>query len=68
MKYGGLQGEHGGKGVRSQHREKFFTPELWQELRYEILFDPNANRLNPGKICTPILYNSAMWSSIRSSR
>ena len=54
VKYGGLLwGEHG-KGVRSHYGEKFFTPELWQELRYvKFLFDPN-NRLNPGKICTPL--------------
>ena len=33
VKYGGLLwGEHG-KGVRSHYGEKFFTPELWQELR-----------------------------------
>ena len=52
-KYGGLiWGEHG-KGMRSQYGEKFFTPELWRELRYiKFLFDPQ-NRLNPGKICTP---------------
>ncbi|CAD7286482.1 FAD-binding and (Fe-S)-binding domain-containing protein [Campylobacter suis] len=52
-KYGGLLwGEHG-KGIRSCYAEKFFTPELWSELRYvKFLFDP-TNRLNPGKICTP---------------
>ena len=46
IKYGGLLwGEHG-KGVRSHYGEKFFTPELWHELRYiKTLFDPN-NRLN----------------------
>ncbi|WP_439242008.1 D-2-hydroxyglutarate dehydrogenase YdiJ [Lonepinella sp. BR2474] len=53
-KYGGLiWGEHG-KGIRSYYGEKFFTPELWQELRYvKTLFDPQ-NRLNPGKICMPL--------------
>ncbi|MDG2956148.1 FAD-binding and (Fe-S)-binding domain-containing protein [Bisgaard Taxon 10/6] len=53
-KYGGLiWGEHG-KGVRSHYGEKFFTPELWQELRYiKFLFDPH-NRLNPGKICSAL--------------
>ncbi|TDQ57159.1 FAD/FMN-containing dehydrogenase [Mesocricetibacter intestinalis] len=53
-KYGGLiWGEHG-KGMRSRYGEKFFTPELWRELRYiKYLFDPH-NRLNPGKICTPL--------------
>ncbi|QIM68569.1 D-2-hydroxyglutarate dehydrogenase YdiJ [Basfia succiniciproducens] len=53
-KYGGLiWGEHG-KGIRSYYGEKFFTPELWQELRYiKFLFDPH-NRLNPGKICSAL--------------
>lgn len=53
-KYGGLiWGEHG-KGMRSAYGERFFGAELWQELRYiKTLFDPQ-NRLNPGKICTPL--------------
>ena len=53
-KYGGLiWGEHG-KGMRSYYGERFFGEQLWQELRQiKTLFDPN-NRLNPGKICTPL--------------
>ncbi|MBV6541028.1 FAD-binding oxidoreductase [Ursidibacter maritimus] len=53
-KYGGLiWGEHG-KGMRSAYGERFFGETLWQELRYiKQLFDPH-NRLNPGKICTPL--------------
>ncbi|MGX2974052.1 D-2-hydroxyglutarate dehydrogenase YdiJ [Ursidibacter arcticus] len=53
-KYGGLiWGEHG-KGMRSAYGERFFGETLWQELRYiKQLFDPQ-NRLNPGKICTPL--------------
>lgn len=55
QKYGGLLwGEHG-KGMRSGYAEQFFGKELWLELRkIKGLFDPN-NRLNPGKICTPLL-------------
>lgn len=53
-KYGGFNLGRIWKGMRSQYGEKFFTPELWQELRYiKFLFDPN-NRLNPGKICTAL--------------
>ena len=53
-KYGGLiWGEHG-KGMRSYYGERFFGETLWKELRYiKQLFDPQ-NRLNPGKICTPL--------------
>ncbi|WP_044470933.1 D-2-hydroxyglutarate dehydrogenase YdiJ [Mannheimia massilioguelmaensis] len=67
-KYGGLiWGEHG-KGIRSYYGEKFFTPELWQELRYiKFLFDPN-NRLNPGKICTPLNNNHPLYSILSPMR
>lgn len=53
-KYGGLMwGEHG-KGYRSEYGPEFFGEELFTELRkIKAAFDPN-NRLNPGKICTPI--------------
>ena len=53
-KYGGLiWGEHG-KGMRSYYGERFFGETLWKELRQiKQLFDPQ-NRLNPGKICTPL--------------
>ncbi|NVK24840.1 MAG: FAD-binding oxidoreductase [Gammaproteobacteria bacterium] len=56
-KYGGLMwGEHG-KGYRSEYGPDFFGEELFSELRkIKAAFDPN-NRLNPGKICTPL--NSA---------
>ena len=68
VKYGGLLwGEHG-KGVRSHYGEKFFTPELWQELRYvKFLFDPN-NRLNPGKICTPLHSDAELYSILSPMR
>lgn len=68
LKYGGLiWGEHG-KGVRSCYGEKFFTPELWQELRYiKFLFDPE-NRLNPGKICTPLNCDDELYGLLSDMR
>ncbi|GGF55499.1 D-2-hydroxyglutarate dehydrogenase YdiJ [Alteromonas lipolytica] len=53
-KYGGLMwGEHG-KGYRSEYGPAFFGEELFNELRrIKGAFDP-ANKMNPGKICTPI--------------
>ncbi|MDO6581230.1 FAD-binding and (Fe-S)-binding domain-containing protein [Photobacterium sp. 2_MG-2023] len=53
-KYGGLMwGEHG-KGYRSEYGPEFFGEELFTELRrIKAAFDPH-NRLNPGKICTPL--------------
>lgn len=53
-KYGGLMwGEHG-KGYRSEYGPEFFGDELFEQLRViKGIFDPD-NRLNPGKICTPI--------------
>ncbi|GAA5142846.1 D-2-hydroxyglutarate dehydrogenase YdiJ [Thalassotalea piscium] len=53
-KYGGLMwGEHG-KGYRSEYGPEFFGEELFTELRkIKTVFDPN-NKMNPGKICTPI--------------
>lgn len=52
-KYGGLMwGEHG-RGFRSEYGPEFFGG-LFNELRrIKGAFDPQ-NRLNPGKICTPI--------------
>lgn len=52
-KYGGLLwGEHG-KGFRAEYSPAFFGETLYTELRrIKAAFDP-ANRLNPGKICTP---------------
>ncbi len=53
-KYGGLMwGEHG-KGYRSEYGPAFFGEELFSELRkIKAAFDPR-NRVNPGKICTPL--------------
>ncbi|HEY5716546.1 MAG TPA: FAD-binding and (Fe-S)-binding domain-containing protein, partial [Psychromonas sp.] len=53
-KYKGLMwGEHG-KGFRSEYGPEFFGEELFTELRkIKAVFDPQ-NRVNPGKICTPI--------------
>lgn len=54
--------------MRSQYGEKFFTPELWQELRYiKFLFDPN-NRLNPGKICTALYSEQELYSILSPMR
>ena len=53
-KYGGLMwGEHG-KGYRSEYSPQFFGKELFAELRkIKSVFDPH-NKMNPGKICTPL--------------
>ncbi|MEZ9624441.1 D-2-hydroxyglutarate dehydrogenase YdiJ [Aliivibrio fischeri] len=53
-KYGGLMwGEHG-KGFRSEYGPEFFGDELFTELRrVKTAFDP-YNKMNPGKICTPL--------------
>jgi FAD/FMN-containing dehydrogenase/Fe-S oxidoreductase len=53
-KYKGLMwGEHG-KGFRSEYGPEFFGEELFTELRkIKSAFDPN-NRVNRGKICTPM--------------
>lgn len=53
-KYGGLMwGEHG-KGYRSEYGPAFFGEALFTELRkIKAAFDPR-NRVNPGKICTPL--------------
>jgi FAD/FMN-containing dehydrogenase/Fe-S oxidoreductase len=54
QKYGGVMwGEHG-KGFRSEYIPEFFGEELYHELRrIKGEFDP-LNRLNPGKIVTPL--------------
>ncbi|WP_161433938.1 MULTISPECIES: FAD-binding and (Fe-S)-binding domain-containing protein [unclassified Vibrio] len=56
-KYGGLMwGEHG-KGYRSEYGPEFFGEELFTELRrVKAAFDPH-NKMNPGKICTPLNSN-----------
>ena len=53
-KYGGLMwGEHG-KGYRSEYGPAFFGEVLFNELRkIKGAFDP-LNKMNPGKICTPL--------------
>ncbi|MCV2883892.1 FAD-binding oxidoreductase [Aestuariibacter sp. AA17] len=53
-KYGGLMwGEHG-KGYRSEYGPAFFGDVLFTELRkIKTAFDP-LNKMNPGKICTPL--------------
>ncbi|WP_264875339.1 D-2-hydroxyglutarate dehydrogenase YdiJ [Vibrio agarivorans] len=53
-KYGGLMwGEHG-KGFRSEYGPEFFGEELFTQLRrVKAAFDP-LNKMNPGKICTPL--------------
>lgn len=53
-KYKGLMwGEHG-RGYRTEYGPEFFGDELFAELRkVKGVFDPN-NRMNPGKICTPL--------------
>lgn len=52
-KYGGLMwGEHG-RGFRSQYGPTYFG-KLFEELRrIKGVFDP-LNKINPGKICTPL--------------
>lgn len=59
-KYGGLLwGEHG-KGFRAQYSPEFFGERLYHELRQiKTVFDPR-NRLNPGKICSPLDNNEPM--------
>jgi FAD/FMN-containing dehydrogenase/Fe-S oxidoreductase len=59
-KYGGLMwGEHG-KGYRSEYGPEFFGEELFNELRrVKAAFDP-MNKMNPGKICTPIESNAEL--------
>lgn len=66
--YGGLiWGEHG-KGMRSAYGEKFFGETLWRELRYiKSLFDPH-NRLNPGKICTPLESDAELYPVLSPMR
>lgn len=53
-KYGGLMwGEHG-KGYRSEYGPEFFGDSLFYQLRrVKTAFDPH-NKMNPGKICTPL--------------
>ncbi|EJT1895580.1 FAD-binding oxidoreductase [Vibrio alginolyticus] len=59
-KYNGLMwGEHG-KGYRSEYGPAFFGYELFTELRrIKAAFDPD-NKMNPGKICTPLNSDAEM--------
>ncbi|HEI8865213.1 FAD-binding and (Fe-S)-binding domain-containing protein [Serratia sp. AKBS12] len=59
-KYGGLLwGEHG-KGFRAEYSPAFFGETLFEELRrIKAAFDPD-NRLNPGKICSPLGVDAPM--------
>ena len=61
-KYGGLMwGEHG-KGYRSEYGPEFFGEQLFLELRkIKTAFDP-SNKMNPGKICTPLDSNEKLVS------
>ncbi|KGK01625.1 D-2-hydroxyglutarate dehydrogenase YdiJ [Thalassotalea sp. ND16A] len=61
-KYGGLMwGEHG-KGYRSEYGPQFFGDELFHELRrIKSAFDP-LNKMNPGKICTPLASDEQLVS------
>ena len=61
-RYGGMMwGEHG-KGFRSEYNPRFFGEALYRELcRIKGAFDPD-NRLNPGKIATPLGTDAALVS------
>ncbi|MCK5818921.1 MAG: FAD-binding oxidoreductase [Psychromonas sp.] len=62
VKYKGLMwGEHG-KGFRSEYGPEFFGEQLFLELRkIKTAFDP-LNRINRGKICTPLSTNEKLVS------
>jgi FAD/FMN-containing dehydrogenase/Fe-S oxidoreductase len=53
-KYGGVMWSEHGRGYRSEYTAEFFGEELHHDLRrIKDAFDPE-NRLNPGKIVTPL--------------
>ena len=53
-KFGGVMWSEHGRGYRSEYTVDFFGEELHQDLRcIKEAFDPE-NRLNPGKIVTPL--------------
>ena len=53
-KYGGVMWSEHGRGYRSEYTAEFFGEELLHDLRrIKEAFDPE-NRLNPGKIVTPL--------------
>ncbi|HJL85600.1 MAG: FAD-binding and (Fe-S)-binding domain-containing protein [SAR324 cluster bacterium] len=56
-KYQGVMWAEHGRGFRSEYTEDFFGKELYRELRrIKEAFDP-LNRLNPGKIVTPLSHS-----------
>lgn len=61
-KYHGLMwGEHG-KGYRSEYGPAFFGEAMFTELqKIKTAFDPE-NRMNPGKICTPLSSSDVLVS------
>ncbi|WP_164173686.1 FAD-binding oxidoreductase, partial [Stenotrophomonas maltophilia] len=49
-----------GKGFRAEYSPEFFGETLYEELRrIKAAFDPD-NRLNPGKICSPLAVDAPM--------
>ncbi len=53
-KHGGILWAEHGKGFRSEYTPLYFGKELYQDLRrIKAAFDPH-NRMNPGKVVTPI--------------
>ncbi len=53
-KYGGIMWAEHGKGFRSEYTPLFFGEELYRELRrIKQVFDP-GNKMNPGKVVTPL--------------
>lgn len=67
-RYGGLLwGEHG-KGFRAEYSPGFFGEKLYHELRrIKSAFDP-LNRLNPGKICSPLDSDAPMMKVDTSAK
>ncbi len=54
-KFGGLLWAEHGKGFRSEYAPDYFGKELYQEVRrIKGIFDPQ-NRLNPGKVASPLV-------------
>lgn len=66
-KYGGIMwGEHG-RGYRCEYGPKYFGG-LFDELRrVKAAFDPH-NKINPGKICTPLGLDDAKLVSIDATK
>lgn len=62
-KYGGLLWGNMAKDSRAEYSPAFFGETLYEELcRIKAVFDPN-NRLNPGKICAPLMKVDAIKRS-----